>query len=240
MPGLAPGIDVFSRRSQDVNGRQGLQSQFGRSPPYASCIAATGLCIMTRSRHRIRIAALAALPLLLLLAGPAGAQEQRSSGGFLDNLFSRGDQPSRRQAEPPSQAQGEQPRVAQADSADVGSRIDRLESALRQLTGTIEDLQHQNQVLQMQLQADADRYRVSLPATRLQGRAAGGGATARDVDAAAGQRAAGRHARQPRRRVQSGAASECARRTARARQRNGRRSAAECRRRAAGRRARRP
>ena len=115
-------------------------------------LPATGLCIMTHSRHRIRITALAALPLLLLLAGPAGAQDQRSSGGFLDNLFSRGDQPPQRQAEPPSQAQGEQPRVAQADSADVGSRIDRIESALRQLTGTIEDLQHQNQVLQMQLQ----------------------------------------------------------------------------------------
>jgi tol-pal system protein YbgF len=106
---------------------------------------------MTRSRQRIRIAALAALP-FLLLAGAAGAQDQRSSGGFLDNLFSRGEQPSQRQAEPPSQAQGEPPRVAQADSADIGSRIDRIESALRQLTGTIEDLQHQNQVLQMQLQ----------------------------------------------------------------------------------------
>src|ERR1019366_8557923 len=78
-------------------------------------LPATGLCIMTHSRHRIRIAALAALPLLLLLAGPAGAQDQRSSGGFLDNLFSRGDQPPQRQAEPPSQAQGVQPRVAQAD-----------------------------------------------------------------------------------------------------------------------------
>jgi len=30
-------------------------------------LPATGLCIMTRLRHRIRIAALAALPLLLLL-----------------------------------------------------------------------------------------------------------------------------------------------------------------------------
>ncbi len=108
---------------------------------------------MTHSRPRIRIAALAAVS-VLLMAGAASAQEQRSSGGFLDNLFSRGEQPS---PQPRSeQPQAAQPRVAQADSADVNARIDRIESALRQLTGTIEDLQHQNQMLQMQLKRMQD------------------------------------------------------------------------------------
>jgi tol-pal system protein YbgF len=111
------------------------------------------MCIMTRSRHRIRIAALAALP-LLLLAGAAAAQEQRSSGGFLDNLFSRGEQPS--QQPQGDQRQADQPRVAQADPGDLSVRLDRMESALRQLTGTLEQLQYRNQQLEMQLKRMQD------------------------------------------------------------------------------------
>ncbi len=113
---------------------------------------------MTCSRPRIRIAALAAVS-ALFMAGAAMAQDQRSSPGFLDNLFSRGEQPA---AQPRSeQPAAAQPRVAQADSADVNARIDRIENALRQLTGTIEDLQHQNQMLQMQLKRmqDDSEYR---------------------------------------------------------------------------------
>ena len=101
---------------------------------------------MTRSPHRI--AALAALS-LLLLAGTAAAQE-RSSGGFLDNIFNRGQQPARQQeAQRSSQ-------VAQADSSDLAMRLDRLENALRQVTGSIEQLQYQNQQLQMQLKRMQD------------------------------------------------------------------------------------
>lgn len=104
---------------------------------------------MTPSRYRIRIAALAVLA-LPLLAGASTAQQ--SNGGFLDNLFNRGeqgqqDQGDRRQAPP---------RVAQTDPGDVSSRVDRLENALRQLTGTIEQLQYQNQQLQMQLKRMQD------------------------------------------------------------------------------------
>src|SRR5450631_1749120 len=100
---------------------------------------------MTNSRHRTRMAALAALP-VLLLASTAMAQDR--NGNFLDNLFNRGE---------PSQPRGEQrqapPReAAQSDPSDVSVRIDRLENALRQLTGTIEQLQYQNQQLQMQVQ----------------------------------------------------------------------------------------
>jgi tol-pal system protein YbgF len=106
---------------------------------------------MTPSRNRPRFAVLAALP-LLLVASAAMAQD-RSGGGFLDNLFKRGEQPSQQgQASPPPEAGGPPP-VAQAGDA---SRIDRIESALRQLTGTIEQLQHQNQQLEMRLQRMQD------------------------------------------------------------------------------------
>jgi tol-pal system protein YbgF len=109
---------------------------------------------MTHPRHRIRVAAFAALP-LLLLAGAAAAQEQRP--GFLDNLFSRGDQPG--QQRQGDQRQGDQPgqrQVAQDDPSDVSGRIGRIEAALRQLTGTLEQLQYQNQQLQMQLKRMQD------------------------------------------------------------------------------------
>ncbi len=48
------------------------------------------------------------------------------------------------------------PQIAQADSADVTLRLDRIENALRKLTGTIEDLQHRNQQLEMRLQRMQD------------------------------------------------------------------------------------
>ena len=112
---------------------------------------------MTRSRHPIRIAALAAL-CLPLLAGTAAAQQ--SNGSFLDNLFNRGEQGQPAAQEQGDRRQGDQrqapPRVAQTDPGDLPSRIERVEGALRQLTGTIEELQHQNQVLQMQLKRMQD------------------------------------------------------------------------------------
>jgi len=113
---------------------------------------------MTRSRHRIRIAALAALP-VLLWASAAPAQD-RSSGGFLDNLFSRGEQ-----SQPQGQSQVEVRRGGQTvpiDPGDLTVRLDRMESALRQLTGTIEQLQYRNQQLEMQLRRmqDDTEYRL--------------------------------------------------------------------------------
>src|SRR5665647_490340 len=41
--------------------------------------------------------------------------------------------------------------MAQADPADASVRLDRIESALRQLTGTIEQLQYRNQQLELQV-----------------------------------------------------------------------------------------
>jgi tol-pal system protein YbgF len=127
---------------------------------------------MTRSRS-LRSAALAALS-FLLLAGVAAAQER---GGFLDNLFNRGEQ-QQQQAQEPQQQQAQQPQAAlpgAGDSDDLGSRVDRIENALRQLTGTVEELQHQNQLLQMQLQRlqDDTEYRFRQMGARAPAPAAG-------------------------------------------------------------------
>jgi tol-pal system protein YbgF len=117
---------------------------------------------MARFRSSSGTAALAALS-LLVLAGSAPAQDDRGSGNFIDNLFSRGDssgQP-RRSGQPSG-------RVAQSDPSDLSVRLDRMESALRQLTGTIEQLQYRNQQLEMQLKRvqDDTEYRLQQMGSR--------------------------------------------------------------------------
>jgi len=93
---------------------------------------------------------------MLLASGAALAQDR--SPGLLDNLFGQRQQPQPPQQEP----QAPPPRGSQglgAGGGDDATRVDRIESALRQLTGTIEQLQHDNQMLQMQikrLQDDTD------------------------------------------------------------------------------------
>lgn len=110
---------------------------------------------MTRSLSTFSIAAFAALS--LLLAGPALAQQERSSGNFLDNLFSRGEPQAQSRAAPQQQQQPQpQGRVAQSDPGDMAVRLDRMEGALRQLTGTIEQLQYRNQQLELQLKRMQD------------------------------------------------------------------------------------
>jgi tol-pal system protein YbgF len=113
---------------------------------------------MTGFRPSFRIAVLAALS-TLLLSGAAPAQDQRGSGNFLDNLFSRGEQSGQsRQSAQPAPAN----RVAQSDPGDLSVRLDRMENSLRQLTGTIEQLQYRNQQLEMQLKRmqDDTEYRL--------------------------------------------------------------------------------
>src|SRR5262249_23644443 len=127
-----------------------MQSQFGRSGSYGILFgkpAAAGLSSMTRSRSLP--ATLAAIS-VLLLTGPAPAQ-QGGSGNFLDDLFNRGE-PQRQQA----------PSGRTTDPGDLSVRLDRMESALRQLTGTIEQLQYRNQQLEMQLKRmqDDTEYRL--------------------------------------------------------------------------------
>ena len=140
-------------------------------------------CDMTRSPSTFSFAAFAALS--LLLAGPALAQQERSSGNFLDNLFSRGEPPAQSRAAPQPQPQQQpqpQGRVAQSDPGDMAVRLDRMEGALRQLTGTIEQLQYRNQQLELQLKRmqDDTEYRFQqmggkrrLRAVAITGRAQG-------------------------------------------------------------------
>ena len=120
------------------------------------------------TRHRLsahRACLLVALAATLVCVPHAQAQDR--SPGFLDNLFSRGQQPQQpQQQQDQDQDQSAQPapRVAQqggGGGGDDASRIDRIENALRQLTGTIEQLQHDNQMLQMQLKRlqDDTEYR---------------------------------------------------------------------------------
>ena len=114
---------------------------------------------MTRSRSSSRIAVLAAIS-VLLLADSALAQDQRG-GNFLDNFFNRGEQAQSRQP-----AQGG--RAAQSDPSDLSVRLDRMEGALRQLTGTIEQLQYRNQQLESQLKRmqDDTEYRFQQMGSR--------------------------------------------------------------------------
>jgi tol-pal system protein YbgF len=109
---------------------------------------------MTRN-HLPKYPALTIAALAAALLWPAVALAQ-SQGNFLDDLFSRGE-PSRQSAPRDQQVQ--------ADTSDPGEltvRLGRLENALRQLTGTIEQLQHRNQQLEMQLKRmqDDTEYRL--------------------------------------------------------------------------------
>jgi tol-pal system protein YbgF len=88
--------------------------------------------MIEHSARTLPVAALAAALLVL----PAVAQER--SGNFLDNLF--GGHPR------------QQPRSG-PDDAEMAVRINQLESQIRQLTGTIEQLQFRNQQLEQQLRA---------------------------------------------------------------------------------------
>src|SRR4029077_16279561 len=97
---------------------------------------------MTRLKPTSKTAGLAAAFSLVLLAGSARAQEERGPGNFLDIRFSRGEPPgqSRQSAQPAPSG-----RTAQSDPGDLSGRLDRMENALRQLTGNIEQLQYRNQ-----------------------------------------------------------------------------------------------
>jgi tol-pal system protein YbgF len=121
---------------------------------------------MTRPHRRARLARTlpaAVLAAALLWAPGTALAQERSSGGFLDNLFNPNRQQQQQQQQPAAQqSPAAAPQVAQADGGDLSGRVSRIENALRQLTGTIEQLQHQNQMLQMQLKRmqDDTEYRL--------------------------------------------------------------------------------
>lgn len=103
---------------------------------------------MTRTRSPLVRTVPAVLAIAALLAPAAVARAQQpGSGNFLDNLFNRGQG---------QQSAQQEPTAAPDDSSEVSVRIGRIENALRQLTGTIEELQHQNRQLQMQLKRVQD------------------------------------------------------------------------------------
>ena len=118
---------------------------------------------MTRFRAPFACTISVAILAAALACSPASAQEGRQQGGgFLDNLFSRGDGGQQRQSQdqaPPDQGQRNQ--VAQTDPGDLAVRLDRIEGALRQITGNMEQLQYRNQQLEMQLKRlqDDTEYR---------------------------------------------------------------------------------
>ena len=109
-------------------------------------------------KHTLFRAISATLPVAAVAAAlllPAGAQAQdRSQPGFLDNLFSRGEgQQPRGDSSVEYRRNNDGGQVAQADPGDLVVRLDRMENALRQLTGTIEQLQYKNQQLEQQVRA---------------------------------------------------------------------------------------
>ena len=92
---------------------------------------------------RFTLAAVVVVAIVLTAVYSAHAQDR--GGNFLDNLFSRGEGGQQRQQ------QGAPP--PDGDPNDLAVRIDRIENALRQLTGTIEQLQYRNQQLEQQVRA---------------------------------------------------------------------------------------
>jgi tol-pal system protein YbgF len=79
---------------------------------------------------------------------PACAQESERPFGLFDRIFA-GTERAGGAERNPSPAAGD--RTAQLSSPDLVVRLDRLEAQIRQLTGTIEQLQYRNQQLEMQL-----------------------------------------------------------------------------------------
>ena len=109
---------------------------------------------MTRARTLLGLTLLATC--LAVPGGSALAQQ----GGLIGNLFGGGN----RQAQVQQGQQLPPAAVGGQGGAGVDTRIDQIESALRQLTGQVEVMQHQIQMLQMQL----NRAKGAAPGQRSQ------------------------------------------------------------------------
>lgn len=94
-----------------------------------------------------RFALAAVVVAVVVLTAFYSAHAQERGGNFLDNLFSRGEGGQQQQQQPQGMPGGE------GDPNDLSVRIGRIENALRQLTGTIEQLQFRNQQLEQQVRA---------------------------------------------------------------------------------------
>jgi tol-pal system protein YbgF len=93
-----------------------------------------------------RFALAAVVVAVIVMTAFYSAHAQERGGNFLDNLFNRGEGPRQQQ-------QGAPQPGGEGDPNDLNVRIDRIENALRQLTGTIEQLQNPNQQLEQQVRA---------------------------------------------------------------------------------------
>jgi tol-pal system protein YbgF len=78
--------------------------------------------------------------------GPALAQDGQGRDGLFGGLFNRGERQGQRPPEP----------SGQASDADLIVRLDRIENALRQITGAVEQLQYRNQQLEQQVRQMQD------------------------------------------------------------------------------------
>jgi tol-pal system protein YbgF len=108
-------------------------------------------------RFSIRMIGMSVIAGGLLAASGALAQESdRSdrSGGFFDQLFGNSDRmpaPDRGGQQGPRTEYDGPTGQSRAAPSEIGTRMDRLEATLRQLTGTIEQLQFRNQQLEGQV-----------------------------------------------------------------------------------------
>ena len=101
------------------------------------------------------VAAPAAAIMLATVCAASAQQGEQSSPGFLDSLFGGSERVGSPPAVPP-RAPAPAGQVAQAPGSDLMIRIDRLEAQIRQLTGTIEQLQYRNQQLETALRRMQD------------------------------------------------------------------------------------
>ena len=201
----------------------GLQSQFRRSPPYASCIDRCRTvhhdAFTTPNSHRgARRACRAA----------AGRRRGGAGAAFLRRLPRQSVQPRRAAvAAAPARAAVKRtsrtwrrptPAICRCASTAWKARCASSPARSSNCSTATSSSRCSSSACRTtpSIASSSSAPRADCPPAR---------ATARDVAAGAGQCAAGRRARQPLRRVRSGAASECARRAARARQRSGGRPA---------------
>jgi len=101
---------------------------------------------MTRFTFHVTLAS--ALVLMTLIAAVCGARAQENERPFgLFGLFNGSERLGGERGPPPAGAD----RMAQVSGPDLVLRLERLETQIRQLTGTIEQLQFRNQQLEGQI-----------------------------------------------------------------------------------------
>src|SRR6185369_13736379 len=91
--------------------------------------------------HGLTAAALVAALCVIGFAQPASAQEEQSPLSAIGRMFGKKPQPTTGQDE------------AEGPTTEQVLRIERLEAQIRQMTGTIEQLQYRNQQLENQVRA---------------------------------------------------------------------------------------